>query len=119
MAVRFIFSDDKIHLVPAMMARAGLATLDVCSKIARLKSLYQLYNNKLDLSPCLYSKPAGRVSLRTNHSYVIMPYVPRVDVFKHSFIEKTIVKRNNLNPCVFPINNMVDAFDKRLKAFFV
>lgn len=120
MAVRFIFSDyDKTHSVTTMIGRAGLTTLAVRRKIARLKFLYQLYNNKLNLSPSLYLKAPGRVSPRTNHAYAIMPYVPRVDVFKHSFIVKTIVEWNNLNPCVFPINNTVDDFVKNLNALFV
>lgn len=115
LAARFIFGAyRRTQSVSALLSRAGLPELSARRKIARLKFLYQLYNNKFNLDSRLYLYPPGRVSPRTGHSHAVMPYVPRVDVFKFSFLVKTIVEWNNLDADVFIDTPTTESFERKL-----
>lgn len=92
LAARFIFNAyQRTQSVIALLSRAGLSKLATRRNIARLKFLYQLYNKKFNLDSRLYLRPPGRVSPHTGHPHAVMPYVPRVDAFKFSFLVKTRV----------------------------
>lgn len=101
----------------ALLAKAELPLLASRRKMARLKFFHELFNGKLNLRPELYLQIPTRVSPRINHPYAVLPYSPRVDIFKHSFLVKTIVDWNNLDPRVFVEPNTTDSFVKHLEIF--
>lgn len=116
LAARFIFSVyERRQSITTLLTEVKLPQLAIRRKITRLKFLYQLYNNKLNLNPSLYLRPPGRVSSRTNHPHVIMPYTPRIDTFKNTFLVRTIVDWNCLAADFFENVDTVESFVGKLE----
>lgn len=119
LAARFIYSNYmRTQSVSLLLARADLQSLATRRKIARLKFIYDLYHKNYKLDPSVYLRPPGRVSARTNHSFSVQAYVPRVDVFKFSFLVRSIVDWNALPPEVLTGCRSSQDFQRRLDLFF-
>lgn len=115
-AARFIFSIyEKRQSITSLLTEVNLPQLAIRRKIVRLKFLYQLYNNKLNKNPNLYLRLPGKVSSRTNHPHLIMPYTPRIDTFKNIFLVETIVDWNCLAADFFESKDTAEYFVAKLE----
>lgn len=116
-AVRFIFSKYSRHeSVSNLLTSAGLESLETRRRIARLKYLYQLYNSNFNFDCGPYIRPPGRRSPRTAHPFTINPVRANIDVFKYSFLVRTIDEWNQLSAEVFDGVENADKFECKLKA---
>lgn len=98
-----------------LLNRANLQKLSTRRQIACLKFLYKLYNKKFNIDPTLYLYPPARVSPRTSHPYAISPYATRIDLFKFSFLPRTIIDWNKLDSSVFVDCESSEIFQHRLE----
>lgn len=117
-AARFILNKYKrTDSVTEMLSQCGLQSLETRRRIARLKFLFALYNNHLNIEPELYLNETHKRSRRLNHNKTIQPYNSRIDVFKYSFFVQTIEDWNQLPDYVINSANM-SQFESSLEKIF-
>lgn len=97
-AVRFIFNKYKRTDSPSsLMLENKIPSLEQRRKIARLKFLFLLYQNKLNVNARAYIQPFLSRTSRNRHAHNILPYQTRTNLFKYSFFPRTIVDWNSLS----------------------
>lgn len=97
-AARFIHSNYRQTASPTQMLRdSNLEPLHMRREIARLKLLFLIINDKLNLSSSKYVLPSStKRSCRLNHTKTCQTYKSRIDAFKQSFFVRTIEAWNLL-----------------------
>lgn len=96
-AVRFIFNSYRRHTsVSALLQDANLETLEVRRYRERLKMLYLIYHEHVKIDRKLYIKPCNRRPTRSSHSFKLIEYSCRTNIFKQSFFPRAIREWNAL-----------------------
>lgn len=97
-AARFIHCNYRQTASPTEMLRnSNLEPLHIRREIARLKLLFLIINDKLNLSSSKYVLPSSsKRSSRLNHTKTCQTFKSRIDTFKQSFFVRTIEAWNQL-----------------------
>lgn len=113
-AVRFIFNKYKRTDSPSsIMLVNKIPTLEQRRKIARLKFLFLLYHNKLNVNAGAYIQPFLSRTSRNRHTCNLLPYQTRTNLFKNSFFPRTITDWNSL-PENIVLSQSANVFERAL-----
>lgn len=111
-AVRFIYGMYKrLDSPSSLMAANNITSLEQRRKIARLKFLYLLYNNKLCVDSSLYITSLSFRATRNHHQFSLQPIFARTNIFKFSYFPRTISDWNALPYNIFIAPNFNKALD--------
>ena len=91
-------------------------TLQERRKSARLVLLYKVLHDLLIIPNCYL--PFKSIVLRTRHShnFKLVPYQPRIDVYKYSFLPRTVPEWNRLDAEIIE-TDCVEEFKQKLAPF--
>lgn len=96
-AIRFIFNKYGPHESPTvLMETAGIDTLQRRARIARLKFMYLIVHNKVNIDATNFITSLQTRPTRHNHTQMLTEYTFHTDCFKNSFFPLTIREWNNL-----------------------
>lgn len=111
-AVRFIYGMYKrLDSPSSLIAANNITSLEQRRKIARLKFLYLLYNNKLCVDSSLYITSLSSRATRNHHQFSLQPIFARTNIFKFSYFPRTISDWNALPYNIFIAPNFNKALD--------
>lgn len=97
-AVRFIFSKYRPYDSPTnLLADAGLKTLSVRARQARLKFIYQLMHGSYKIDQAKYVTLSTSRLSRNKHPFTLNQYSVRNDMFKFALFPRAIKEWNLLN----------------------
>lgn len=117
-AIRFIFSRYSRHdSVTALRNAAAIPTLACRRRVAAMKFLFLLYNDRIRVDKHEHLKPPHRHSRRNCYEKHIRQYVTRCDTFKFSFFPASIEIWNML-PQEIIATDSVESFLDRVEAYF-
>lgn len=117
-ALRFIYSRySRNDSVTALRNAAGIPTLACRRRVAAVKFLFLLYNDRLNIDKHEHLKPPHRHSRRVSHDKHIRQYATRCDTFKFSFFPASIEIWNALPQEIIGIDS-VDSFVERVEEYF-
>lgn len=117
-AARFILSKySSTESVTEMLRSLQLPTLAERRQLARLKFLFLLSKNRLNINTTKYLTPHHGRNLRGINDYTYEVPQQRVNVYANSFFPKTIRQWNALPLPVVQCDS-VENFEKRLKDFY-
>lgn len=119
LAARFIFNKYRRHYSPTELCRtANLESLEIRSKIERLKFLFQLIHNHFKLHHSDFFQVNTQEHSRHRHSMYIPPLAPHNDCFKFSFFPRVIEEWNMLPEATIRCSSLA-SFEVNLKRFFL
>lgn len=118
LAVRFICSRyRRTESVPNLIKSCNLEPLQIRREKQRLKLLFQIIKDQININKGVYIQPAPKRGARLNHSNPIRPFWARLDGFKHSFFPYSIEMWNRLPECSVTSSN-VKAFECSLELYY-
>lgn len=113
-AVRFIFNKYKRTDSPSSLMLANkIPTLEQRRKISRLKFLFLLYHNRLNVNARAFIQPFLSRTSRNRHSHNLLSYQTRTNLFKYSFFPRTISDWNSLPENIVSLES-ASAFESAL-----
>lgn len=100
-AIRFIFNKYRTSDSPSqLLNQACILTLQKRARLARLKLLFQLVHNSLNIDTSLYISVDESRPSRHKHPLTLREYAFRTDCFRYSFFPLAIKDWNSLNPSI-------------------
>lgn len=114
-AVRFIFNSYGITSVSQLVARASLKQISARNRICRLLFMFKLVKRRLHSRTSDYVEFSSGYATRQRHPFSLVPFKNRNNVFKYSFIPRTVIDWNDLNAHVVTEND-IDRFQIHLES---
>ena len=88
-------------------------TLQERSKSARLVLLYKVLHDLLIILNCYLPFKSTVLQTRHSHNFKLVPYQPRIDVYKYSFLPRTVPEWNRLDDGIIE-TDCVEEFKQKL-----
>ena len=91
-------------------------TLQERRKSARLVLLYKVLHDLLIIPNCYLPFKSTVLWTRHSHNFKLVPYQPRIDVYKYSFLPRTVPEWNRLDAEIIE-TDCVEEFKQKLAPF--
>ena len=91
-------------------------TLQERRKSARLVLLYKVLHDLLIIPNCYLPFKSTVLRTRHSHNFKLVPYQPRIDVYKYSFLPRTVPEWNRLDAEIIE-TDCVEEFKQKLAPF--
>uniref|UniRef100_A0A224YY96 Endonuclease/reverse transcriptase n=1 Tax=Rhipicephalus zambeziensis TaxID=60191 RepID=A0A224YY96_9ACAR len=118
LSARFIFNKYRRQYSPTeLCAQARLESLEVRTKIERLKFLFQLIHNRFKLTHTAFFQLSTQEHSRHRHSMYITPLASRNDCFRFSYFPRAIEEWNMLPESTIRCSSLT-SFEENLKLLF-
>ena len=91
-------------------------TLQERRRWARLILLYKVLHDLLTIPSCYLPARSSELRARYSHNLKLVPYQPRIDAYKYSFLPRTVPEWNRLNDEIVETDS-VEVFRQRISTY--